>query len=205
MELFIIRHGETDYNKNRIIQGRGVNAPLNETGRKQAQLFYESVRHIEFQKIYSSSLLRTQESLQPFAEAGYRIESTSFIDEIDWGIHEGKAPSIELRDEYKRILSYWQEGNLDEKIEQGESPLQVQARMKKFIGSHLKGQIGKMLICSHGRAIRIFLCTLLNKPLQYMDSFPHQNLSLYKLKKGDGGLAIDLFNSTDHLVNGQTL
>ena len=199
MELFIIRHGETDYNKNRIIQGRGVNASLNETGRKQAQLFYESVRHIEFSKIFASSLLRTQESLKPFVDDGHEIESTSFIDEIDWGIHEGKFPSIELRDEYRKVLTHWQNGDLDRKIEMGESPLQVQVRMEKFIETHLDGHQGKMLICSHGRAIRIFLCTLLNKPLQHMDSFPHQNLSLYKLRKNENGFEVELFNSVEHL------
>ena len=40
-EIFIIRHGETDYNLQGIIQGKGVNPSLNDKGRKQAQLFFD--------------------------------------------------------------------------------------------------------------------------------------------------------------------
>jgi probable phosphoglycerate mutase len=40
-EFFIIRHGETDFNLQGIVQGRGVDPSLNETGRRQANQFYE--------------------------------------------------------------------------------------------------------------------------------------------------------------------
>ncbi len=35
--VYLARHGETDYNRNRIVQGRGVNSQLNATGRAQAE------------------------------------------------------------------------------------------------------------------------------------------------------------------------
>ena len=50
-ELYIIRHGQTDFNKNKIIQGRGVNSHLNNEGIEQAQRFYNHYHHLPFQKI----------------------------------------------------------------------------------------------------------------------------------------------------------
>jgi broad specificity phosphatase PhoE len=53
-ELYIIRHGETELNRLGIVQGRGVNTDLNDTGRAQAAAFYERYKDIPFQKIYTS-------------------------------------------------------------------------------------------------------------------------------------------------------
>ena len=49
--LYIIRHGETDLNKAGIVQGRGMNTDLNETGRKQAESFFRAYKNVPFDKI----------------------------------------------------------------------------------------------------------------------------------------------------------
>jgi probable phosphoglycerate mutase len=56
-----------------------------------------------------------------------------------------------------------------------------------------------VLVCMHGRAIRILLCMLLNHPLKAMDTFEHENLCLYLLRYNDSELTIDLHNDTRHL------
>ena len=198
-QLYIIRHGETDYNRNGIIQGRGVNMPLNETGRWQAQAFYEYHRDIEFDVIFTSELLRSQETVQPFIEAGYTYNPHPGLDEIDWGIHEGKMATLHMQSEYKYIVESWREGDLSQKIPGGESPLELQQRQRQFIEDVLPDHQGRVLICMHGRAMRSFLCTLLDQPLHKMDEFPHQNLSLYKLNREEQGYAVELFNYLGHL------
>ena len=52
--LYILRHGQTDYNLNRKIQGRGINAPLNDTGRWQASRVAEVLREKPLERLYSS-------------------------------------------------------------------------------------------------------------------------------------------------------
>jgi len=54
-------------------------------------------------------------------------------------------------------------GNLNARAEQGESPLEVSERQKKFVRYLLSKPEGKILLCMHGRAMRIFLPTLLNQ------------------------------------------
>ena len=50
--MYIIRHGETNYNKLGIVQGSGVDTDINEKGEAQADAFYQAYKHIPFQQIF---------------------------------------------------------------------------------------------------------------------------------------------------------
>jgi len=181
-ELYIVRHGQTELNKLGIIQGRGVDSDLNEEGRKQAQLFFEAYKSVPFDKIYISELKRTQESVQPFIDLGIPFEKLSGLDELGWGIHEGQAPTAENKAAFMQIMRNWLDGKLDEKFEGGESPNEVKARQQealKEIMSHPEEKT--VLICMHGRALRLLLCQLTNKPLTEMDTFPPRTWYYIKL------------------------
>jgi len=203
-ELFIIRHGETDLNLQGIVQGRGVDPPLNETGRKQAQLFCEYYRNEKFDAVYTSALHRSQESVRWFIEKGIHWEKHAELDEISWGIFEGKHASTGFKALYREMIEQWNTGKLDQKALYGESPLEVQQRQLRFLDYLLQQPFQKVLICMHGRAMRIFLPTLLDQPLTNMDHFPHHNLTLYKLNYSGSRFTVELFNNMDHLhVNGK--
>ena len=182
-ELYIIRHGETDFNRNGIVQGSGVNSSLNDTGKLQAQLFYEQFKDVPFDKVYVSKLKRTKESVQGFLDAGLPYEELEGLNEISWGDREGNPFTEEENKYYYDILDQWKEGKVDLPVAGGESPVQVAARQKLAM-EHIMDQEGekKVLVCMHGRAMRILLAQLLNYPLSSMDVFLHQNLGLYKLK-----------------------
>ena len=200
-EIYIIRHGETDYNRKGIIQGRGVNSELNEKGIQQAAAFYEHFNHIDFDVVFTSSLKRTQQTVEPFVQQGYQFDAHEGLDEINWGVHEGKLADSNLSKEYLYITGQWKSGVLEEKIPGGETPLDLQQRQTRFIEHILKPHPAqKILMCSHGRAMRVLLCTLLEKDLSSMDDFPHQNLSLYKLNYANGKFEVELFNYIEHVT-----
>lgn len=198
-EIFLVRHGETDYNRKGIVQGRGVNSELNEKGRAQAQAFYNHYQNEHFDHIFASMLTRTHQTMGPFVEAGFDLIKHAELDEIDWGMHEGQGGDPKLADEYQYLTNRWKEGYLDDKITGGESPLELQVRQRQFIDTVLPNYHNRILICSHGRAIRALLCTMLDMPLSKMDEFPHTNLSLYKLHQVGDKFEIVVFNSTEHL------
>jgi len=199
-EIYIIRHGETDLNHQGIVQGRGMDSHLNERGKRQAQAFFRHFGKEGFEIIYTSSLIRTKQTVQPFADAGYSVFSRGELDEISWGIYEGRLPDNIASREYQNMLKKWRSGILDEKIPGGESPKELQHRQMKFIENILKpAQEKKILICSHGRAIRSLLCTLLGDDLSKMDDYPHRNLSLYKIFHNSNGFELEWFNYTRHL------
>lgn len=198
--LYIVRHGQTDLNKQGIIQGRGMDTDLNDEGRAQALAFFNAYRSVRFDKIYISALKRTQQSIQHFIDAGIPYQKLPGLDELGWGIHEGEAPTPENKAEFLHIMREWVDGNLDAKFDGGESPNEVRQRQKEalqVIMSHPEEEA--VLICMHGRAMRLFLCLLTERPLTEMDSFPHQNLVLYKVAFDGEKFSIIDFNNAAHL------
>ncbi len=181
-DIYLIRHGETDYNEKKIVQGEGVDAPLNEAGHQQALAFYESYGHFSFDKIYTSTLKRAHQTVLPFIQNGNPLEKHPGLNEINWGHYEGRPVAQEQRDYYKNLLQTWREGFTHIPIFGGESPEDVAEKqkpvLKKIINSPEEQRI---LICMHGRAMRVLLCQLMKKPLKAMDEFQHGNLSLYHL------------------------
>lgn len=61
MSIFIVRHGQTDLNLKKKIQGR-VDSPLNESGKKQARETREKLLNVNIDLIICSPLLRTKET-----------------------------------------------------------------------------------------------------------------------------------------------
>jgi broad specificity phosphatase PhoE len=198
--LYIVRHGQTDLNKQGIVQGRGRDTDLNNEGRKQADLFYKAYKSVPFDKIYISELKRTQQSIQQFIDLGIPYEKLSGLDELAWGIYEGMPSSPETKAAFLKLMRDWVGGKLDSKFENGESPNEVRLRQieaLRIIMSHTEED--NVLICMHGRAMRLLLCLLTGKPLTEMDSFPHQNLVLYKVIFDGEKYHIESFSNADHL------
>jgi probable phosphoglycerate mutase len=199
MELYIIRHGETDFNRRGIVQGRGVDSDLNEVGMQQAHSFYKAYHHVPFDKIFTSTLKRTHQTVQHFIDKGIEWEQLPGLDELDWGRNEGRVASLEMRNEFYELTKKWMEGQLDQHFEGGETPIEVNLRQKEAVEHILKTSANKVLICMHGRALRLLLCHLTNKPLSMMDTFPHSNVTLYRLKyHPQGNFELLDFNNTDH-------
>lgn len=200
--LYIVRHGQTDFNKSGIVQGRGINTSLNAEGRLQANLFYDAYKNTPFDKIYISELQRTQQSIQQFIDQGLPYQKLSGLDELAWGIYEGAESTPETKLAFLNIMRQWTSGELDAKFENGESPNEVQARQKEALATIMSHPEEKnVLICMHGRAMRLFLCLLTGKSLTQMDEFPHQNLVLYKVAFDGEQFEIIDFNNSIHLNN----
>lgn len=196
--LYIIRHGQTDLNSRGIVQGRGIDAPLNPVGLSQAQAFYEAYKSIPFDRVYTSRLLRTYQTVEPFIQAGIPHEPLVGFDEISWGIYEGKEQTPDIISGFEALVTQWKNGELHVAVENGESPMQLIERQKVAMEYILsKEQEKNVLICMHGRAMRILLCWLTGKDPALMDTFPHTNTALYKLHYHSGTHEIiDAYNIT---------
>ncbi|KGE13249.1 histidine phosphatase family protein [Sphingobacterium deserti] len=200
--FYFIRHGQTDLNLRGIVQGRGVNSPLNETGFKQAEAFYHAFGDVAFDKIYISTLLRTRQTVQKFIEKGIPTEELIGLDEISWGIYEGKEQDETIMSGFEKVVASWRNGELDLGIEEGESPNALVIRQKEAIAHMLTREDEKtVLVCMHGRALRIMLCHLTDVDVCLMDDFPHTNTALYILEyDGERFTIVDHYN-VKHLEN----
>lgn len=205
-KIYVVRHGQTDLNLKGIVQGSGVDSSLNDTGRAQALAFFENYRHIPFDKVYTSALQRTKQTVENFVQLGIPVEALAGLNEISWGKKEGEPITPEEDKYYHYMLDQWQKGNTTLRIEGGESPDEVVSRMKPAVDHILAQEDEKtVLICMHGRAIRILLCYLLNYPLKSMDMFEHENACLYILNYTGTVFNIELYNNVDHLRDVKTL
>ncbi len=198
-EIYILRHGQTDYNLKGIVQGRGVDSSLNETGRLQASAFYDRYNNIPFDKIFISALQRTRQTVQQFIDLGIPTQSISALDEINWGIYEGVQRNLEMNDRYNNIISQWRNNELDIKIDGGESAQDLWDRQAPFINLLKEMEFQKVLVCSHGRSIRVLMCAITNTPLKDMDDFSHYNTCLYKVIMEHDKFSVELANNKDHL------
>ena len=199
-----MRHGQTDFNLQGIVQGSGVDSSLNAMGRAQAQAFFEAYKSVSFDKVYTSVLKRTQETVAEFMRLGIPHEAHSGLNEISWGVNEGQKITQDEDAYYHWMLQQWQSGNTSLRIKGGESPDEVALRQQLVI-EKLLAETGKnILVCMHGRAIRIILCQLLHYPLKSMDMFEHSNLCVYLLEYTGNAFSVSKYNDTVHLKNVKT-
>lgn len=196
MKLYIIRHAETEYNRKGIIQGSEVDSDINDVGESQANSFYDYYKNINFDKIYVSDLKRTFQTIRRFTEKGSSYEKLKEFNEISWGINQGKSDDLE---DYARLIDTWLAGNLDNKFEEGESPNEMSVRLVKGFNKVLDDDHDTVLLCIHGRALRILLSKIIDNDLTKMDKYVHSNTGLYILEYKNGKYEILGSNLRDHL------
>jgi probable phosphoglycerate mutase len=200
-QLFFIRHGETDNNKASIIQGRSLDASINELGRLQAKAICEALEPFNIQKIVASGLRRTHETVQPLAEQRkLKIEKYPELDEIDFGIMEGKV-FTEIQEQVMEVHEQWKGGNVDFAPEKGESPLQTFTRANSKVVEVLESSKEEYIVFMiHGRLTRILLSEWLGYGLHNMHKIEHQNGAINRLTWKAGKFEAVELNKTDHLV-----
>ena len=202
--IYLIRHGETELNRQGVVQGSGIDSDLNEVGLMQANAFFEAYQDINFDKIYTSKLRRTVQSVQEFINLGIPYEQLEGLNEISWGEKEGKVPNYLADENYHEIIANWSKGKTNVPAAKGgESPEQVVARQAvAFEKIMSRTSESVILVAMHGRAIRILLTHLLQLPLLAMDTFSHSNLCLYRLNYSyeTQAFQLDITNDISHLV-----
>lgn len=199
-KIVLLRHGQTDFNMKGIVQGSGVDSNLNANGHQQAEAFFHAYRQYGFDKLYTSALKRTHQTVRHFIDAQLDWTILSDLNEISWGKHEGQPITPEEDKYYQWMLKQWQLGDTSHKIEGGESPDEVAERLARGLDVIKKSSHEKILVCMHGRAIRIMLCLMLNYPLKSMDIFEHKNACVYELQFTGSMFHILKHNDVSHLA-----
>lgn len=182
-----------------MVQGRGVNASINETGMEQAKKAGQAFTDIQFDHVFTSELIRTKETVGQFLTTDVSITSLEGFDEISWGNQEGKQASYDAKNLYADTVNGWRRGELHLNVGGGENPVEVMERQKEALRQVLETDGENILVCMHGRAMRVLLCWTLNYPLNYMDGFPHENCSYYVLGYRRNSFYLKGFNRVEHL------
>ena len=201
--FYFVRHGETEYNRQHIVQGRGIDSVLNETGQAQAEALAERLATVSFDTIYASSLRRAQQTAKVLARphSDISMKYLEDLDEMAWGVYEGAHPSPDRDEALDAIKRRWREGAFHEPIEGGESVLDVQRRALRAVNHILTQDAGRtVLVVTHGRFLRIVLASLLDEyGLARMHELPHSNTAVNRLVCREDAFEAELLNCTAHL------
>jgi broad specificity phosphatase PhoE len=199
MQLILIRHGETLWNKEGRVQGTS-DVELSAAGKKQAELLALSLKDHPLQAIHASPLkraYRTAEIINEFHHLDIQIHRD--LMEMDQGDFEGFSFK-ELMISEKEFLQKWITDPALVKMPNGESLSELQKRawsaMEEIIG---KSQ--NALIVSHNFTIAAILCRLRNISLSDFRSACVDTASKTIVQFANNEASIDLLNDRSHLLD----
>jgi len=176
MELHLFRHGQTNWNAERRIQGQSE-SQLDELGQQQARDLSKRIRHLDFAKIYCSSSERTRQTAElAFAHAiGYDIDFLDSLREIHMGPWEGRLYDDIAEDEPDSFNHFWNEPHLYD-VEGAETFQQLQDRAISAITEFANRHAGERIaLVSHGALIKSALCHFEEKPLSELWAPPRMH------------------------------
>ncbi len=190
MRLYIIRHGETDWNKARKMQGRS-DIPLNEHGRLAAQKTKEGLKDVKFDVAFTSPLKRAKETVQILLEGrDVPIIEDERIIEIGFGNGEGLAC---VKDKTKPDVNFnyfFVKPGLYTPHEGGETFEDVKVREEAFLQelfAKKEYQDSTILISTHGAALCGLLRIIKKNPVEkFWDGGLHQNCGMSIVDVKDG-------------------
>jgi uncharacterized phosphatase len=180
-ELYLVRHGETDWNRQRRIQGL-TDIPLNETGRAQAMATGMLLARRHWDGVFASPLSRARETASIIA-AEVGLPEPTLVDELverNYGLAEG-LDWMEIESRYPHGVD----------VPGRETREEVGARVVPALIALAEQHPGESLvIVSHGGAIR----AVLNEVQPSASHGMITNGSVHSFRLVDGGLELIAFD-----------
>lgn len=200
MKLYLIRHGQTDWNLAQRFQGQS-DIPLNEVGRRQANALADRLSSQPFDAVYSSDLGRAFETANIIAGGSIEIKTDLRLREMDFGDWEG-ATYNKIKEEYPDALATWEDDVYKNAPPNGETLEQLVIRAQSVLKDILENRKDKtVLLVAHGGVLQSLICLALNLPSRMYWQFHVSPASLSEISFYPAGAIVNLLNDTSHLGN----
>lgn len=200
--LLIIRHGETQWNRENRFQG-SADIPLSDKGRAQARQVAAILKDKHLDAIYSSPLSRALDTAQAIAHGrDLEIQVVDDLQEINVGEWSGKTWP-EIRDIWPKLEREWTTNPLtSDPPPGGEHYEDFRKRcmdaMDSISAAHQDSD--QVAIVCHGGVIRAIITALLGMPWETRGKIYTHNCSITRMRWQAGGkVIIDVFNDACHL------
>jgi probable phosphoglycerate mutase len=196
--VIIARHGQTDWNVVKRIQGGGSNPPLNDIGRQQAANIAARLKDETISAIYASHLQRAQDTAKAIAQYhGLPVNTEPALREIEAGEVEG-VTLAELGHHFSKLLVQYNGDKLEyTSAPGGESLPEVQQRgweaVQRLADKH-SGQT--IVLVSHYFTILSIICRVLDLPLVQMKRMHMDTGCINAVIFNSGQPRLELFNDT---------
>ncbi len=191
MNIYLIRHGQTDWNKQGKIQGH-LDIPLNQQGRLQAKILATKLKDKEINMIYSSDLSRAYQTAEIIhSTTNSRLISESRLRERNYGDWQ-QLSWAEVHAQNPHVKSEWKTNPLDSKPPQGESIQELYKRVNLFFSGVLKTEANNVLIVAHNSPLRIIISIAKGLALEDLSTIDHlSNTEIIQIQYTEGILQIN--------------
>ena len=168
MDIWLVRHGETDWNRELRFQGH-LDAPLNDLGLQQAQRLGQHLAAQAPRALVASDLLRTRQTAQPLGEHWLRAALPDTLwREQSFGIIEGLTLA-QVHEQHPEIVQGWRSHDPDFSPPGGESQRQFHARVMQAVQSLLERCANEgwtsPVVVSHGGVLDMIYRSATGQPL----------------------------------------
>lgn len=201
MNIYLLRHGESIGNKNRVFLGH-TDLDLSDKGYLQAKKTAQYIKaNIKIDEIYSSDLKRAYNTANETAKLlNLDITKNNQLREIYAGDWENNHSSYNS-ERYKETYRLWTESLGLARCDNGESTVEVQERVYKAINDIVsKTQKENILIVTHYTPIVSLTAKILNLPAEKMHTVDYPpNTSLTKIIYENNKFTLDYFGKSEHL------
>jgi len=180
--LLLGRHGETDWNALKLIQGQ-QDRPLSPRGLQQRKNLFFQLQDVQLAKIYTSELMRTISTVEPICvEKGIRTERLAGLNEAKLGVFEGEHKT-NFADEYsQKLYSDFLKDEVNTILPGGGENLKmvyerIQSPLKDILTS--VSELGHTLVVAHRNINKMIIKALLGLTFEAGYCVEHQNDWLY--------------------------
>ena len=170
--LYLVRHGQTDWNLNNLYQGHS-DIPLNETGKQQAMQAVQNQNGLVYDAIYASDLIRAQQTAGYFSQkSGLPIQTDARLREIYMGKWEGMR-FAEIRQQYPDLVKAREKNPSIHGAPGGETLRDLARRIIAAADDICRAHPdGKVMIVAHGLSMSTLYCLAnhidLDKAFEYI-------------------------------------
>jgi probable phosphoglycerate mutase len=199
-DFIVIRHGETDWNREQRFQGQ-IDVPLNATGHRQAQRLAEAMTGERFDLLVSSDLQRARQTAQPLAQRhAHDARLHAALREQSFGVLEGlDVPAIQTR--HPQLWAQWLRHDADYALPDGESARRFHARVIAAVRELAEAHGGQtLLVVTHGGVLDMLWRTAHGLSLHGPRTCAIPNTGINRLRWRRGTLQILRWAEDTHLA-----
>jgi probable phosphoglycerate mutase len=195
----IVRHGETDWNVQRRLQGH-IDIALNTVGHRQAQAAAQGLIGQHFDAFYTSDLIRTQETAAAIAQAiGHKPRLEDGLRERHYGLFQGRTMEEVARD-FPTAYAAYKARDLDHTFDDGESLRAFDHRIHTTLNRLATAHAGQtVLLVAHGGVLDVIYRRAMGRELGGPRDFPIPNAALNWVSIDQGRWHVELWADQRHL------
>ena len=203
--IYLVRHGETDFNTDPVPRVRGrINVPLNDIGIAHCKAAGDFLSNENIGKIYYSEIPRARQSAECVAQQHNTkiemIEEPLVID-ISWGIFEGKTYLEAFGDEKGGDLVFHPERLI---VPEGDTFYAVMDRLRRFFVKFWESDEEVCTIVTHGAVTNVMSLMFLQAPLEMFNTMYMSACGVYKIQmKSIYDFTIEYWNAKYFLKEGE--